>query len=307
MYIYKSEAFNHLQNMTERLPNDSVAIKGDKKEYGDCLINKVKHCILDWSNLYVCGGAALNYAKGYKTNDVDFYLVGLKTVEEYKKRVDEVLSYFTTITHITAYAASGFINDVKVQLILTNDNTIYDILDTYDIPCCEIAFHVENGIDILQCTRRFIHCITHKTIMFEECKISASYKTRLAKYMSKGFSVAFGFDHYQNMTSYDITKKRGIWTLINRNFKKEISSEYSNYEEDNKKKFIQTVELSEINYEICFQMKNLILCYKSARYNKSAEEWRVYLKPVKWCVEFESLLDALNEKLVIKVSPIELP
>lgn len=189
MYTYKGLEYQAIASWVKPFNGNPTFQGRQNRTYNSSLIKQVKNKITSWSNICIAGGAVLNHVKGYKADDIDFYIVGCTDETHYGEVAKLLVKTFDKVTRLTDFSVSGLLNGVKVQLILDHATSVDQIVGAYDIPVCKMAYQVINGEEHITCTKDFIEGFITKVIVIDPYHVSGAYDTRLFKYYLKGFDI----------------------------------------------------------------------------------------------------------------------
>lgn len=220
------EEYNPLTNPQENqeiigfdpeLRNQSRFDIVSEKEFGERFA-KYSNNLFDgfkWNNVCVAGGSVVrcllkesefgsnsdsksNLEKG---TDIDLFIYGL-TKEECITKAMEIYNYLRAksggdifwIRTIHALTICLKYPNKHIQIVLRTYKDIADILTTFDLDSCCVAFsgtQILKGISVsnVVCTPRFKHAITYQTNIVDPKRQSETYEFRLYKYKSMGFSI----------------------------------------------------------------------------------------------------------------------
>ena len=152
----------------------------------------------NWNNVVIAGGSVFkSLMKIQNMNDIDIFIYGLNSIEEYTEKLYEILGSFDRIfsVSITRNSFSFFDNNSqKYQIILRAYKTKSEIIHGFDVDSCCILY---DGKDFL-CTKRFVYALTDMVNTIDFDRMSPSYESRLRKYNKLGFSI--------HIPSFDYTK-----------------------------------------------------------------------------------------------------
>ena len=152
---------------------------------------------MDWSNMVIAGGAVLALLTKEEIgkqdfSDFDIFLYGL-TDRGYNRKVIEIYNalhqvYGKTILTVRTRRAITFVcgNGIRhIQVIIKDHNNIHDIIDSFDVDCCCVAYDGNN----IHYVERFRDALTSgvNRLRFNLC--SNSYEYRLSKYGRRGYMV----------------------------------------------------------------------------------------------------------------------
>lgn len=156
------------------------------------------------TGVVLCGGAAtwgLTNLINAPPNDFDLFMYGeiYETVEEKNTKIDKIIKIlYGKYKELYVHQVNGVINietikihktDIpfKVQIILRDYYSISEILHSFDIPCCAVAW---DGTTTYM--TQFAHWSnSHKIIVAMPKYRSHTYELRLMKYYNKGYAILF--------------------------------------------------------------------------------------------------------------------
>lgn len=157
-------------------------------------------------NLVIAGGAVLGSLVDGAAGDIDIFLVGCKTDEEAMRCLHQVfeavkknqarvhgqnkkLLVTRSRNAVTFFRVSS--NEVRgppVQVILTLNQTIQELLVSFDIDCCCFAWPVASSSVLT--TPRGMRALRNGVNIMDTAFDSPSYIKRLEKYAHRGFALA---------------------------------------------------------------------------------------------------------------------
>ena len=163
---------------------------------------------LNNSNVYVMGGACVNTLNNinnrqnpFKTSDIDFFIVGDYTEDEYfeivfsiirelKRQLPDIRCDEKVITGLIELL---FIPDevpsIKIEIVLRHFPTIEDLLYNVDVPSTAIAY---NGDNLLMSYMGAFSQLFNVNIIHTP-NYSANFSKRLLKYYNRGYGMCFPF------------------------------------------------------------------------------------------------------------------
>jgi len=163
---------------------------------------------LNNSNVYVMGGACVNTLNNinnrqnpFKTSDIDFFIVGDYTEDEYFEIVSSIITELQNQLPdikcdekvITGLIELLFITDevphIKIQIVLRHFPTIEDLLYNVDVPSTAIAY---NGDNLLMSYMGAFSQLFNVNIIHTP-NYSANFSKRLLKYYKRGYGMCFPF------------------------------------------------------------------------------------------------------------------
>jgi hypothetical protein len=160
---------------------------------------------LNNSDIFVMGGACvktLNNIIINKTSDIDFFIVGDYTEDDYFEIVfsliDELKRQFHHIRCnekvITGLIELSFVipgnnPDIKIQIVLRHFPTIQDLLYNVDVPSSAIAY---NGDNLLMSYMGAFSQLYYINIIYTP-NYSANFSKRLLKYYTRGYGMCFPY------------------------------------------------------------------------------------------------------------------
>lgn len=152
---------------------------------------------MDWSNMVLAGGSVLAMLTQHtdeekEFSDFDIFLYGLNQRECNRKLIqiyntfknvlgDNLLCVRTARTITFMYG----IQKRYIQVIINKYDTIYDIIDCFDIDCCAVAYDGSK----LYYNNLFERAFITNTNVVDLTKQTLSYEYRLAKYGRKNYQV----------------------------------------------------------------------------------------------------------------------
>ena len=164
----------------------------------------------NWNNVVVAGGSVLkSVMKIPNTADIDMFIYGFKTIDQFNNKVYEIINYFILnnsyikppIININKHTVTlehnydRFQNKfIKYQIILRAYTTKSEIIHGFDIDSSCILY---DGHDFLT-TERFVYALTDMVNTVDFDRMSPSYEVRLRKYNKLGFSI--------HIPNFDYTK-----------------------------------------------------------------------------------------------------
>lgn len=183
---------------------------------------------LDWSNVFVAGGAILSCcladrtsSSHYSSSDIDIFIYGLN-LDEANRKLRHIHSIITanstgcevirtkrTVTFLNSYPYR------HVQVILRLYKSPAEILLGFDIDCCTFGYDGETTWT----TQRGLRAITKGYNLVDATRRSASYEARLVKYARRGFAVMVpGLDktrvHWEALVSKLPWEAKGLAKLL---------------------------------------------------------------------------------------------
>ena len=150
----------------------------------------------DWNNVVVAGGSVLkSVLKIENRKDIDLFIYGLNSIEEYNKKIYYIIEFIQT-KHLLH---SIYINDncitikyiiknevyKKIQIILRTYKTKSEIIHGFDVDSSCILYDGSN----FWVTERFKYSLTYLVNTIDYDRMSPSYEARLRKYNQLGFSI----------------------------------------------------------------------------------------------------------------------
>ena len=176
-------------------------------EYNDKFLTNyeiIAKILIKLTGVVLCGGAAtwgLTNLINAPPNDFDLFMYGeiYETVEEKNTKIDKIIKIlYGKYKELYVHQVNGVINietikihktDIpfKVQIILRDYYSISEILHSFDIPCCAVAW---DGTTTYM--TQFAHWSnSHKIIVAMPKYRSHTYELRLMKYYNKGYAILF--------------------------------------------------------------------------------------------------------------------
>ena len=155
--------------------------------------------ILDNVNdVVLCGGAALwgILQESDAPNDFDLFIYGDNSEATQNEKINKIINIlYDEYLWLEVYQVKGVITInyifngkyVKVQIILRDYTSISEILHSFDLSCCAIAW---DG-NITYMTHFALWSISNKIIYINPQDRSKTYEFRLIKYFNKGFALLF--------------------------------------------------------------------------------------------------------------------
>eukprot|EP01128_Nolandella_sp_AFSM9_P004727 TRINITY_DN2170_c0_g2_i1.p1 TRINITY_DN2170_c0_g2~~TRINITY_DN2170_c0_g2_i1.p1 ORF type:complete len:809 (-),score=217.66 TRINITY_DN2170_c0_g2_i1:6-2393(-) len=154
---------------------------------------------LDWTNVFVAGGAVLGAATsddtGYRSSDIDMFLYGIRDEKEANEKLRSIYQTVVANTNggngdvIRTHRAITILNAFPyrhVQIILRLYKSPAEVLMGFDIDSCCIGY---DGTDVY-CMERFRRALTKRFNLVNISRRSLTYESRLYKYSKRGFAVA---------------------------------------------------------------------------------------------------------------------
>ena len=202
-FLTRDAEFGHsliresLRNRRSGAQSDDIwqrTIKSDYKITYENIMNTLKQNRLIehltkhglWNNLLLAGGSMLNNViKCEIETDYDLFLYGLTEDQANNKLKDLINSLNIMYIQRSENAITIISNGSEIQIILRLYQTKAEILQSFDVDSCCVGY---DGTHIL-ITPRCLYAINNMINMFDFDRMSPSYEYRLAKYMTRGFSV----------------------------------------------------------------------------------------------------------------------
>lgn len=205
MFLYKSEEYKKARLDAE--PSDGVKldIPYSHKQSNDSIKKVIDNQFksFNWENTIVAGGAIVSELTGTKINDIDIYIYGLKTSKEYEDKIRSIVAscnynsirrskYCITLNpkqltmqeyrDITGEFVYG--NLKTIQIILTNDKTPEDIIDSFDIGA-SMCYYQDGEI--------YMHEKAIRDLKFNTIEVDLSKRTSVLEYRFKKYAKQKGF------------------------------------------------------------------------------------------------------------------
>lgn len=337
----------HLFKYTERTDNEPTLFNKFSKQlqYGTssiCTRDEFEHnfdtatrnmltCI-DWSNVVVAGGSILTMLTAEKLGDankmqqwfdktdnfgdIDIFLYGLSDRQATKKLYD-IYDNIKKIMKTEVYCVRGpraitFVSKYPyrhIQVILKNFSSVAEILNSFDVDCCCVAYDGNN----VWTNERAMRAINQKINVVDLTKSSASYEYRLAKYGRRGFKVVVPSFDEANVNEQIYLKPpyqlRGLAKLVvleklDDNVKFQVYSDVLDFHQAAMRRNINlSVEYEESNYSKIFLPwgKDVTFATIQDTMNKKHD----ILNKDSKCVKYLCFMGTLND-VVIGVN-VELP
>eukprot|EP00029_Vermamoeba_vermiformis_P008738 TRINITY_DN4171_c0_g1_i1.p1 TRINITY_DN4171_c0_g1~~TRINITY_DN4171_c0_g1_i1.p1 ORF type:complete len:2196 (-),score=786.80 TRINITY_DN4171_c0_g1_i1:32-6574(-) len=154
---------------------------------------------LDWSNVFVAGGAVLGSLmnitdrSGFKDSDIDMFLYGL-TEEEANDKLKHIYFIVQSNTKATcevirtknAVTILGQYPYRHIQIVLRLYKSPAEILMGFDIDACTVGFDGDKVWGLPRAQR----ALTKRYNLVDMSRRSLTYEARLYKYAKRGFAVA---------------------------------------------------------------------------------------------------------------------
>lgn len=176
-------------------------------EYNDKFLTNyeiIAKILRELTGVVLCGGAAvwgLTNLSNAPPNDFDLFMYGeiYETIEDKNTKIDKIIKIlYGKYKELYVHQVNGVINietikrrkadiSLKFQIILRDYYSISEILHSFDIPCCAVAW---DGTTTYM--TQFAHWSNlHKIIVAMPKYRSHTYELRLMKYYNKGYAILF--------------------------------------------------------------------------------------------------------------------
>lgn len=176
-------------------------------EYNDKFLTNyeiIAKILRELTGVVLCGGAAvwgLTNLSNAPPNDFDLFMYGeiYETIEKKNTKIDKIIKIlYGKYKELYIHQVNGVINietikrrkadiSLKFQIILRDYYSISEIIHSFDIPCCAVAW---DGTTTYM--TQFAHWSNlHKIIVAMPKYRSHTYELRLMKYYNKGYAILF--------------------------------------------------------------------------------------------------------------------
>lgn len=222
--------------------NDHIwnkTIKIDYKEQFDKIMSRLRKnwlikCLTDhncWNNLLLAGGSILNKVINCELEtDYDLFIYGL-TPEEANAKLNKIITLFEHKLYSINRSENALTINLysrELQIILRLYQTKAEILQSFDVDSCCIGY---DGQNVLM-TPRCLYSLSSMINMIDFDRMSPSYEYRLAKYMTRGFSV-----YVPDFNWLSVNRNKMIeYDLLKVEMKHKINQKYSM---DHKRSIVQ--------------------------------------------------------------------
>jgi len=133
--------------------------------------------------IWIAGGSIVDSLNNIKFRDVDIYCINKDIYDKINKRLKNNFKKYET-SYCTGYS----INNIFIDIIYNENNSIEELFETFDFNCCKIALTLD---EIITGDTNVLYQIENKILEVDMAHINKWINrntcNRIKKYYNKGF------------------------------------------------------------------------------------------------------------------------